>query len=201
VTQGRLVLRELRDSTLSNSDNCEPDDALLVQAARDDPTAFAPLYERYRERVHWYLRTRTASPDEAGDLLQHVFLRALDRLDQYNPRKGAFAGWLFGIARNITINTHRDRRTTVSWDSIPDVLRPASPDDPEAQALRNESLEWLASAFARLDRNKRELLVLRYVVGLSFAEIAATVGRSEPSVRQQVSRTIRALKEQNNENA
>jgi RNA polymerase sigma-70 factor, ECF subfamily len=201
VNEGRPILRELRGATLSNGGNDEPDDALLVQAARVDPVAFAPLYERYRDRVHWYLRTRTASAEEAGDLLQQVFLRALDRLDQYNPQKGPFAGWLFGIARNIAINTHRDRRTTVSWDYIPDVLRPTSRDDPEAQALQNESLEWLASAFARLDRNKRELLVLRYGVGLSFAEIAATVGRSEPSVRQQVSRTIRTLKEQNNGNA
>lgn len=194
-------MREFRGATLSNGGTDEPDDALLVRAARVDPAAFAPLYERYRDRVYWYLRTRTASADEAGDLLQHVFLRALDRLDQYNPQKGPFAGWLFGIARNIAINTHRDRRATVSWDSIPDVLRPTSPDDPEARALRNESLEWLTSAFARLDRNKRELLVLRYVVGLSFAEIAATVGNGEPSVRQQVSRTIRALKEQNNDHA
>lgn len=194
-------MRELRGAALSNGGSYEHDDALLVQAARVDPAAFAPLYERYRDRVHWYLRTRTASADEAGDLLQQVFLRALDRLDQYKPQKGPFAGWLFGIARNIAINTHRDRRTTVSWDYIPDILRPTSPDDPEAQALRNESLEWLADAFVRLDRNKRELLVLRYVVGLSFAEIAAALGRSEPSVRQQVSRTIRALKEQNNDHA
>lgn len=201
MTEGRLVLRELHGVTLSDGGDHELDDALLVRATRTDPAAFAPLYERYRDRVYWYLRTRATSADEAGDLLQQVFLRALDHLDQYNPRRGPFAGWLFGIARNIAINAHRDRRTTVSWDFIPDVLRPTSPDDPEVEALRNESLEWLADAFVRLDRNKRELLVLRYVVGLSFADIAATVGKSEVSVRKQVSRTIRALKEQNNDHA
>lgn len=176
------------------------DDVTLVRAARADPTAFAPLYERYRDRVYWYLRTRVATPEDAADLLQQVFLHALDRLDQYNPRKAPFVAWLFGIARNLAINAHRGRRPTVSWDLIPEVLRLAAADDPEAQVLRNESLAWLAGVFARLDQSKRELLVLRYVVGLSFAEIAGTVGKSEVSVRQQVSRTLRSLKEQNSDN-
>lgn len=172
-----------------------PDDAELMQAACVNPADFAALYERYRDRVYWYLRTRTASPDDAADLLQQVFLQALDRIDQYKPKQGPFVAWLFGIARHAASNHNQRRRPTVPWDLVPEILRPISDDDPESQTLRNESLARLADVFATLDRDKRELLVLRYIVGLSFAEIGPIVGKSEAATRQQVSRLLRALKE------
>ncbi|MGI8825313.1 MAG: RNA polymerase sigma factor [Chloroflexota bacterium] len=173
----------------------------LIQAARTDPAAFGPLYERHRDRVYWYLLTRTSGAEDAADLLQQVFLQALDRISQYNPKKGSFVAWLFGIARHAANNQNRRRRTTVPWDLIPEALRPVSRDDPESQVLQNESLARLADIFAVLDRDKRELLVLRYVVGLSFAEIAAIVGKSETATRQQVSRLLRELKERYRDDA
>jgi RNA polymerase sigma-70 factor (ECF subfamily) len=177
------------------------DDVALVQAARDCPGEFAPLYERYRDRVYWYLRSRTASTDDAADLVQQVFLQALDRINQYNPKKGPFVAWLFGIARHVATNHQRRLRPTVSWDLVPEVLRPMSTDEPESQALQNESLARLSELFAALDGDKRELLVLRYVVGLSFTEIGAIVGKSEVATRQQVSRLLRSLKERYRDDA
>jgi RNA polymerase sigma-70 factor, ECF subfamily len=188
-------MREMHGVALLLDRDDGPDDAALVQAVRVDPAAFAPLYERYRDRVYWYLRTRTASADDAADLLQQVFLQALDRIDQYKPKQGPFVAWLFGIARHVSSNHNRRRRPTVPWDLVPEVLRPISNDDPESHALHNESLARLSDIFASLDRDRRELLVLRYVVGLSFAEIGPIVGKSEAATRQQVSRLLRALKE------
>jgi RNA polymerase sigma-70 factor, ECF subfamily len=171
------------------------DESELIAAARTDPNAFGPLYERYRDRVYWYLQTRTANAEDAADLLQQVFLQALDRIAQYNARKGPFVAWLFGIARHAAANHRQRGRRTVSWDLIPDVLRPTSRDNPESQVLDRESLARLATLFSGLDRDKRELLVLRYVVGLRFSEIGAIVGKSEAATRQQVSRLLRTLKE------
>jgi RNA polymerase sigma-70 factor, ECF subfamily len=177
----------------------EPDDSInesaLIRAACAEPAAFGPLYERYRDQIYWYLRTRAASTEDAADLVQQVFLQALGRLPQYNPKKGPFVAWLFGIARHAAANQHRARRATVPWDLVPDVLRPVSPDDPESHALRSESFARLADIFEVLEPAQRELLVLRYIIGLSFAEIGAIVGKSEAATRQQVSRLLRALKE------
>ncbi len=177
------------------------DEVALIQAARTDPAAFGPLYERHRDRVYWYLLTRTSGAEDAADLLQQVFLQALDRISQYNPKRGPFVAWLFGIARHAASNHHRRRPATVSWDLIPEALRPVSRDDPESQALQNESLARLAEVFAALDWDQRELLVLRYVVGLSFAEVAAIVGKNESATRQQASRLLRALKERYRDDA
>src|SRR5947209_11230667 len=69
------------------------DEVAQVHAARGDPAAFAALYHRYRDRVYWYVRTRTTTEEDAADLTQHVFVQALDALGQYRPHRGSFAAW------------------------------------------------------------------------------------------------------------
>ena len=172
------------------------DELALVLAAREDPVAFGALYERYRDRMYWYLQTRTPSSEDAADLLQQVFLQALDALAQYRPQRGPFVAWLFGIARHAASNFHRRYRSTVAWDLVPEVLRPSAAEAPEADILHREDLAHLRTLFNKLDPEKREALVLRYVAGLTTVEIAAVIGKSEAATKQQLARTLRTLKEQ-----
>lgn len=181
------------------SDGSGRDDMPLVEAARRDTAAFGALYERYRDRVYWYLLTRTRDPEDAADLLQQVFLRAFDAFPRYRPRKGPFAGWLFAIARNAAINFHHRQRATVAWDLVPEALRTPLVDDLEAGVLRREAVAQLRTAFATLDEDKRELLVLRFVAGLTAAEIAAVIGKGEAATKKSLSRTMQTLKERYHE--
>jgi RNA polymerase sigma-70 factor, ECF subfamily len=169
------------------------EDALVV-AAREDPAAFGLLYQRYRDRIYWYLQTRTGSPEDAADLVQQVFLRALSALAQYQPRKGPFAAWLFGIARNLAATHHRRLRPTVTWDLVPEAFR-VDGSDTEAEVLRREDLTRLRTLFYALDANRRELLVLRFVAGLTTPEIAVVIGKSPAATKKQMSRTLHSLKE------
>lgn len=89
-------------------------EAELVRAAQQDVKDFLPLYDRYRDRLYRYLLSRIGDPDEAADLLQQVFLQAMDRLSQYQPGRGPFAAWLFGIARNSATNFRQRRRPVPS---------------------------------------------------------------------------------------
>ena len=168
----------------------------LVRAAQADPAAFGPLYERYRDRIYAYLRTRTRSADDAADLTQQVFLQALDALPRYRIRGAPFAAWLLRIARNVAINDHKRRRETLAWDLLPDALHPPLGDGPEAQALQRESATRLQDALTACDAKAREVLALHFAAGLTVRETAAVVGRSEAAVKKQLTRTIRALKEQ-----
>ena len=76
-------------SAISSEDcgDVQSAEAALVRAAQEDLTAFAPLYERYRDRIYAYLRTRTRSAEDAADLTQQVFLQALDALPRYRPQR------------------------------------------------------------------------------------------------------------------
>lgn len=169
------------------------DEGALVRAALANPAAFAPLYRRYRDRVYWYVYTRTADHDDAADLTQQIFVRALDALAQYQPRRGSFAAWLFGITRHALATFQRRRRPTITWDLLPGAMQPVAPDDPAAALLRQEDLARLHTLFDALDADKRELLALRFVARLTAAEIAVVIGKSEAATQKQLRRILHAL--------
>ena len=172
------------------------DDAALVHAARADPAAFDALYRRYVARIYRYARAHTPGEDDAADLTQQIFLKALDALPRYRERGLPFAAWLFRIARNAAVDAHRRRRPTIAWDHVPEVARPPDAGDPEAAALRRERATQLRHLLDALDRDRRELLALRFAAGLPVREIAAVIGKSEAAVKKQLARTLRMLKEQ-----
>jgi RNA polymerase sigma-70 factor (ECF subfamily) len=174
----------------------DDDEAALVAAAQADPAAFDVLYQRYLARVYRYLRAHVGSDDEAADLTQQVFLKALDALPRYRPRGAPFAAWLFQIARHVAADAHRRRRPTLAWDALPEALHPLAAQEPEAAALRLEALAQLGTLLERLDASKRELLALRFAAGLTAPEIAKVVGKRPDAVKKQLSRTIQMLKEQ-----
>jgi RNA polymerase sigma-70 factor (ECF subfamily) len=173
----------------------ERDDASIVRAAQQHGAAFGPIYDRYLARVYRFVRSRSGSNEEAADLTQEVFLRALDALPAYQDRGVPFAAWLFRIARNAVTDAHRRRRPASSIETLPQDVPPLIGDTPEDAAVRRESLERLARLVMRLDAGKRELLALRFAAGLTAPEIAVVTGRSEAAVKKQMSRTLNTLKE------
>jgi RNA polymerase sigma-70 factor (ECF subfamily) len=159
-------------------------DASLVEAARaGDRTAFGRLYHRYARVVHGLLLARVPRT-EVDDLVQDVFLRALGQL--HSLRDNAyFPGWLCAIARNRANDFYRRRRPT---DELPDALPGAGrADDPEARAAL-EALRELPEAY-------RETLILRLVEGLTGQEIADRTGLTPGSVRVNLHRGMKLLRE------
>ncbi len=189
-----------RVSALPLEDDSHPqsDEAALIRAAQAEPAAFGELYRRYLPRLYRYLRTRTGSEDDAADLVQQTFLKALDALPGYRDRGLPFAAWLFRIARNVLTDAHR-RQSTVAWDLLPEALLPHAEEDPEALVVRREALTRLRALLVDLDADKRELLALRFAGGLSAREIAAIVGKSEAALKKQLSRVIQTLREEYDE--
>ena len=158
-------------------------DADLVRAARaGDRHAFGLLYQRYARMVHGVLLARVPRA-HVDDLAQDAFVRALQRLHTLrDPR--AFGGWLFAIARHCAADHLRGTRVMVE---VPEDL--AAHDPPGAEAL--EVLETLK----RLPEAYRDTLVLRLVEGMTGPEIARRTGLTEGSVRVNLHRGMRLLRE------
>jgi RNA polymerase sigma-70 factor (ECF subfamily) len=161
------------------------EDARLVGEARQgDQGAFGRLYDRYARVVHGLLLARV-SREDVDDLVQDVFLSAWDRLDALRD-PAAFGGWLAMIARNRATDFHRRATPHVE---LPDNLEAPGGTQPEAEA--HAALNLIRS----LPEAYRETLVLRLVEGLTGPEIAARTGLTAASVRVNLHRGMKLLRE------
>ena len=159
------------------------DSVRLVEAAqRGDRAAFAQLYTQYVRVVHGIVLSRTSVTD-VDDLVQDVFLTAMQRLPALRDPT-AFAGWLAAIARNrATDHFRRAPKTTELTD-----------DAGAWDADRTEALAIL-TVIGQLPEAYRETLTLRLVEGMTGPEIAASTGLTEGSVRVNLHRGMKQLRE------
>jgi len=161
------------------------DDARLVAAVRNgDRSAFDGLYERHARTIHGVLLARVPY-GHVDDLVQEVFLAALRKLGSLRE-PAAFAGWLLAIARNRAADFHRQPHASDEPpEDIPD--HGSAWDYCEARAAL-EAIRSLPEAY-------RETLILRLVEGMTGPEIAARTGLTPGSVRVNLHRGMKQLRE------
>lgn len=160
------------------------DEAALVRAAQaGDRSAFGALYEQYARVVHGIMLAH-APADVADDLVQDVFERALRQIGSLREVK-AFAGWLIQIARN-RVRDHW-RREPIS-EGLPERTT-------DARAPAQTEAEAALAAICKLPEAYREPLMLRLVEGMTGPEIAARVGLTPESVRVNLHRGMKMLRE------
>lgn len=162
----------------------DPLAVVVVAAQRGDRRAFAELYRRFHRAVHGVVLAKVRFGD-AADLVQDCFATALERLPQLGE-PAAFPGWLLAIARNRAIDFLRGKRPIAMGDELPELPVEASRASEAAQVLT--ALRGLPEAY-------RETLILRLVEGLSGPEIAEQTGLSPGSVRVNLHRGMKLLRE------
>lgn len=174
----------------------EPEAALVARAIQRDAEAFGALYDRYFERVYRYARLRVGNATDAEDVTAAVFLNAWRAIDRFSPKHDAsFAGWLFRLAHNAVVDRYRRARDDVALDAL--AMWPE-----ESLLLANPEglLEWrltvdeLHRALAALTQEQREVVLLRFVEGLSAREVGEILGKQEGTVRGMQFRAIEALR-------
>jgi RNA polymerase sigma-70 factor (ECF subfamily) len=163
----------------------DPVRQLILAAAKGDQRAFAELHARHARMVHAVLLARLPPPD-AEDQVQEVFLVAWRKLGQLDDPAG-FGAWLVSIARNRAVDHLRRRHPTEPLqDSVPDGAASSS-DVAEAHHV--------VAAIQALPEAYRETLVMRLVEGMSGPEIAEVTGLEPGSVRINLHRGMKLLRE------
>jgi RNA polymerase sigma factor (sigma-70 family) len=148
----------------------------LFRTGRED--AFRAIHDRYHERLLAYVRHMLRGSSEAEDVVQDVFMRAYGAL-RSGDRDIAVRPWLYRVAHNRCIDYVRRAPATPLQ---PDELLPGGT-DPVAEAERREELQRLVADLHNLPEQQRSALIIRELEGLSYADLAATIGVTVPAVK------------------
>jgi RNA polymerase sigma-70 factor, ECF subfamily len=161
-------------ATLDDAPETREKTTLAVARAKEgDHDALRFLYVTYSQNIYGYVRSIVRDDHEAEDVTQHVFAKLMTSLVKYDDRGVPFFAWLIRLARNVAIDHLRANRVTPTET----VLDPASP-----SGVDLDQGETVRAALAALPDEQREVVVLRHIVGLTPAEIASRMGRSESSI-------------------
>ncbi len=167
------------------------DHDLVRGAVGMDPEAWEQVYRRSYAPLLGYARRRLSSSDAAEDAVSETMIRAMDSISRYQPRDGAFNAWLFGICRNVVLETHRRSGRT-------EPLTTNGEGPPTADAseglLALEDCRRMRQAFGQLSDPDRELLELRVVAGLTSEGVGSVLGQRPGTVRMAQTRALDRLK-------
>ena len=170
----------------------EPNDLNdLIDAAKNhDTDALGALCEHYYPKVYQFMLNRTRRTEDAEDLASEVCVRVVESLDKQN---GSFRAWVFRIARNLVTDTYR-RAAVRKEVALSDELIETHAEPADSQGL-SVLPHQLNHAMEGLTQDQREVVHLRFVEGLSAAEVGEIQGRSAGAVRGMQFRALETLRD------
>ena len=170
----------------------QQEEQLLIEAAQQDPSRFAELYELHFERVYAYIARRVGERSAAEELTSHVFHQALANLGKFKWRGAPFATWLFRIAANsIADRAQRLHRETVREQPLQASALVAGP-EPNLEQM--ETLARVYKLVNELPWDQRHVIRLRFAEERSIHDIAQQLSRSEGAIKQLQFRALQNLR-------
>lgn len=169
-------------------------DGDVIEACRNgDVAAFHELFEMYKDRVYSIALHFCGNEAMAKDVSQQVFLKLFTRMKQFRQESG-FTTWLYRIVANTCIDEQRARRRLVPLDPDEGETRVlASEDSVEENYVRRQITDSVRAAIGELKPKLRMPMLLKYIEGLSYEEIAETLGCSMGTVASRLNRGHKIL--------
>ncbi len=175
---------------------------LVERAKKGDESAFEVLVTDNEKRIYNLCRRLTGNPEDAAELTQEAFLNAWRGLGRFQG-ESCFSTWLYRLASNACIDFLRKEKRrqnlsmTVSLDDEEEERQVELPDErytPERELERTEVRQAVAAGLERLTPEHRQVLVMREINGLSYAEIGGVLGLEEGTVKSRIARARNALR-------
>ncbi len=164
------------------------EETLIIREAIQDPAAFAPLYSRYFEGIFRFVYQRMDDINPAKDITQQVFVKALQKLNQYRDKGLPFSSWLYRIAWNelnqYFRNNSKHRMLNLESAGMEEMMEEMEED------RYSEYSDKLANALLQLDPDSINLIEMRFFEKRSFREIAEITDMTENNAKVKIYRLL-----------
>lgn len=175
----------------------ENENFIIAQARDGDRAALNTLVSSHWPAIYRLALAKTSNPEDAQEIAQDTFLRALAALPRYKETNATFKTYLSRITLNLIIDYYRRRGRAPQVVDIADYNEPIiDPDSrPEEAVLNTERREEVLCLLARLPDEQRQVIELRIVQGLAVADTARIMGKSVAAVKMLQQRALKKLKD------
>jgi RNA polymerase sigma-70 factor, ECF subfamily len=167
--------------------------SLIQRAIRRDVDAFGRLYDMYVDRVYRHIYYRIGNVADTEDLTQQVFLKAWQAIGRYKKTASPFLAWLITISHNMVVDfyrTKKDKKYLENGD-IPDDSISSPEQETEARFVQHR----LRQAIVQLRGDQQQVVLLRFIEGFQFKEIASLLGKSDGAIRVILHRALVKLRQ------
>lgn len=163
---------------------------------KNDPEAFAELYDIYARRIYSFVFFKVSSREEAEDITSEVFLKAWRQINE-KKKIESFSGLLYKVARNCVIDLYRSKSKNKEFLSVDDEMTMELGDEERWKKDLGKRLEAekIIQVLQKLKQEYREVVALRYVDEMEISEIAEITGKGHIAVRVTLHRGLKKLKE------
>lgn len=156
--------------------------AIVLAAQRGDQEALAGLYEHYFPKVYRYVAVRLGNTEDTEDVTEEIFLRLIDNLNSFVFRGLPFGAWVFRIARNEIVSHVRRQKVRSATAPLTEFIPDLSADHVSAIEIQF-SIAEVREATEKLPEAQRQVIALRFGAGLSVAETAQALKKTENNVK------------------
>lgn len=178
-----------------NTDNSRLDieaESLVERAAGGDTGAFGRLYDIYADRIYRHIYYRTGNVDDARDMTQEVFIKAWKALPKYRKTRTPFLGWLFTISHNRVIDYYRTKKDYAYLNNEITVADPGT--GPEKLAEAEFTRQEIRKAILQLPEEQQQVIMMSFIEGFEYRQIAEALHKSEGSIRVIVHRALKNMR-------
>jgi len=167
-------------------------DLLVERAVDGDANAFGRLYDMHVDRVYRHVYYRVGNVADAEDLTQQVFIKAWQAIHRYKKTASPFIAWLIRISHNLVIDFYRSNKARTYFDF--DIVASDPESGPEHLAETHFDQQQIRQAVLELPGDQQQVVLMRFIEGFSYSEIAASISKSEGAVRVILHRALVRLR-------
>jgi len=167
-------------------------DRLVDGAVSGNADDFGKLYDLYIERVYRHVYYRTGNVKDAEDLAQLVFIKAWKAVGRYKKTGSPFLAWLLRITHNLVIDYYRQRKGVVTLDD--ENIFVDSDSGPEKAAERHFEQQQLRKVILQLPSDQQQVIMMRFIEGFKYSEIASVLSKSEGNIRVILHRALNKMR-------
>ena len=168
-------------------------DLLVNGAVSGDADDFGSLYDLYVGRVYRHIYYRVSNIKDAEDLTQQVFIKAWKAIGRYQKTASPFLAWLMRIGHNLVIDYYRSKKDITYFDS--EWVFKDSASNPERLAIEHFNQQQLRNVILQLPDAQQQVILMSFIEGFTYSEIASALGKREGTVRVILHRALKKMRQ------